>query len=279
MWLSNLVKDEKKQPRLFLYGICASLVIHAGIFLMLMRLNEKWEWIPLNGSYVEVSLVSQAGPAAKGNPDAGKPAAQDQVDLKSRLQKTTHPEILKPKHKLVKPAEFNLKPKRVKKDVHHLPAETPKPAPVMTMLSDLQASAPESVGENAGSKEGGQDEGLKEGMRGSGGMAAAGIGGGGGGYGSRMSYLDMVRLKIEHHKKYPDIAQQRNLQGQVMVEFDINLDGRISEPSVSKSSGFRSLDLAALEAVKRASPFASPPRQFFNETIHINVPIRFELIR
>jgi protein TonB len=94
-----------------------------------------------------------------------------------------------------------------------------------------------------------------------------------------MNYLDMVRVKIENHKKYPDAAQQRNIEGQVTVEFTIQLDGRITEPSISKSSGYPSLDLAAIDAVKKASPFSSPPRDYFSDTIHINLPIRFELIR
>ncbi len=103
--------------------------------------------------------------------------------------------------------------------------------------------------------------------------------GGEGGFGSKMNYLDMVRVKIERHKQYPDAAQRRNIEGQVTVEFTINLDGRITEPSISKSSGHPSLDLAAIDAVKKASPFSSPPRDYFNDTIHINLPIRFELIR
>jgi hypothetical protein len=206
MWVSNLVKEKKKQPRLFLYGFCASLVIHAGIFLMLIRLNEKWEWIPLNGSYVEVSLVSQAGPAAKGNPEIGKPAAQAQVDPKSRLQKTSHTEILKPKHALVKPAEFKPQSKPGKTEVHHLPVEKTQSEPVMTMLSNLQPSTHKSVGENAAGKGEAQETGLKERMKGSDGASAGRSGNGSSGYGSRMTYLDMVRVKIEHHKKYPDIA-------------------------------------------------------------------------
>jgi protein TonB len=109
--------------------------------------------------------------------------------------------------------------------------------------------------------------------------SSGGGGAGAGGFGSKMNYLDMVRVKIENHKKYPDAAQQRNIEGQVTVEFTIQLDGRITEPSISKSSGYPSLDLAAIDAVKKASPFSSPPRDYFSDTIHINLPIRFELIR
>ena len=98
----------------------------------------------------------------------------------------------------------------------------------------------------------------------------------------RTTVCDTVNLSSTlrfHPKKYPDAAQQRKIEGQVMVEFEISLDGQITEPSVSKSSGHPSLDLAAIDAVKKASPFASPPKQFFADAIHINLPIRFELIR
>lgn len=256
--------------KIFLYGFFVSLVIHAGVFLLLVRLNEKWGWVSFNQSYVEVTLVTQKGPAAK-TVDAGKPEVKASIHRQPKASKQNEVTKLKQKKAPVQPAENKLE----EPAVNHLPGESAQPESAITMIADLQASAPHSALEKS--------EGEAEGVGKSQGRAAnenavAEAGGEGGGFNSRRNYLDMVRLKIEKQKKYPDMAQQRNLEGQVTVEFDINLDGRISEPSVSKSSGFQSLDQAALDAVKKASPFASPPRQFFSESIHINLPIRFELI-
>ena len=100
-----------------------------------------------------------------------------------------------------------------------------------------------------------------------------------GGFGSRMDYLDMVRLKIESRKAYPESAQQRNIEGLVVVEFVIGSAGGVSGLKVTSGSGYLSLDNAAILAVKKASPFSSPPAKFFNNPVRVKVPIMFELIR
>lgn len=100
-----------------------------------------------------------------------------------------------------------------------------------------------------------------------------------GGFGSRMDYLDMVRLKIESRKAYPKISQLRNIEGLVMVEFVIKSDGGVSALKVVNGSGDESLDQAAILAVQNAVPFSSPPENFFNGPVRIMVPIMFELIR
>jgi protein TonB len=151
--------------------------------------------------------------------------------------------------------------------VNHLPGDAKDASADMAMISDELIPSP-----GGGSGTGGDSSGVVD-------TSESSAAGGSGGFGSKMSYLDMVRIKIEKQKKYPESAQQRNIEGQVTVEFSISLDGRITDPCVSKSSGHPLLDLAAMDAVKKASPFSSPPREFFTEAIHINLPIRFELIR
>lgn len=100
-----------------------------------------------------------------------------------------------------------------------------------------------------------------------------------GGFGSRMDYLDMVRLKIERYKQYPPFSRQRNLEGMVTVAFLIGPDGVISGLKVVKSSGFPSLDDAAILAVNNAAPFSSPPEKYFKQAVRVKVPIAFELIK
>ncbi|MCD6586587.1 MAG: energy transducer TonB [Desulfobacteraceae bacterium] len=100
-----------------------------------------------------------------------------------------------------------------------------------------------------------------------------------GGFGSRMDYLDMVRLKIESFKQYPPFSRQRNMEGLVTVAFLIGLDGVISGVTVVRSSGFASLDKAAILAVNNAAPFSAPPEKYFKQQVRVKVPIAFELIQ
>ena len=99
------------------------------------------------------------------------------------------------------------------------------------------------------------------------------------GFGSRMDYLDMVRLKIERYKAYPKSAHQRNIEGLVKVAFVIGADGGVSGLKVTSGSGYPALDKAAILAVKKASPFSSPPGKFFGGPVRVKVPITFTLIR
>lgn len=98
-----------------------------------------------------------------------------------------------------------------------------------------------------------------------------------GDYMTAHSYLEMVRLKIERHKKYPDIARVKNIEGRVVVRFVITPDGGIRKVEVAKRSRNRALDLAALRAVQDAAPFPKPPRRLFKGKIPLELTIVFEL--
>ena len=91
------------------------------------------------------------------------------------------------------------------------------------------------------------------------------------------SYLDMVRLKIESHKIYPNIARIMQLEGRVTISFTILLAGNTKSVKVVKSSKFKILDQAALNAVKNASPFPKPPVHLFKGEIPLKISLLFEL--
>lgn len=90
-------------------------------------------------------------------------------------------------------------------------------------------------------------------------------------------YFEMVRLRIESHKRYPNAAKRRQIEGRVTVRFVIEPDGRISSLKIVKSTRHRALDQAALSAVKKASPFPKPPKNLFKRSISLEITIMFEL--
>ncbi|HEY5238811.1 MAG TPA: TonB family protein [Rhizomicrobium sp.] len=49
---------------------------------------------------------------------------------------------------------------------------------------------------------------------------------------------------------YPVMARARNEQGRAYVEFTVRKDGSVAEPSLTKSTGFADLDMAAIQAVE-----------------------------
>ncbi|MFP3870531.1 MAG: energy transducer TonB [Syntrophobacteria bacterium] len=91
------------------------------------------------------------------------------------------------------------------------------------------------------------------------------------------SYLEMVRLRIERYKKYPDMARVREIEGSVTLRFVITPQGEVRGAEVVKSSRHTLLDTAALRAVTDAAPFPEPPPRLFEGEIPLELTIMFEL--
>jgi protein TonB len=91
-------------------------------------------------------------------------------------------------------------------------------------------------------------------------------------------YLEMVRLKIERQKQYPETAKVRQIEGAVTIRFVITPEGGILGVEIVKSSRQKSLDKAALKAVHAAAPFPRPPRHVFKGEIPMELTIAFELM-
>jgi periplasmic protein TonB len=91
------------------------------------------------------------------------------------------------------------------------------------------------------------------------------------------SYLDMVRLKIESRKRYPETAKARSIEGRVTIRFVLATDGSVRDVAVTKGARNKSLNMAALDAVQRAAPFPRPPSNLFKGELPLELTIVFEL--
>jgi periplasmic protein TonB len=91
------------------------------------------------------------------------------------------------------------------------------------------------------------------------------------------SYLDMVRLKIESRKRYPEAAKARSIEGRVTIRFVLDTDGSVRDVAVTKGARNKSLNVAALAAVQRAAPFPRPPSNLFKGELPLELTIVFEL--
>ena len=79
---------------------------------------------------------------------------------------------------------------------------------------------------------------------------------------------------LERRKRYPSAARSKREEGTVYVRFRIDDSGNVLSVSLSRSSGFPSLDNAVLDMVRAASPVPAPPVGV-NKTI--TAPVRFNL--
>lgn len=79
---------------------------------------------------------------------------------------------------------------------------------------------------------------------------------------------------LERRKRYPSAARSNREEGTVYVRFRIDDSGNVLSVSLSRSSGFPTLDNAVLDMVRAASPVPAPPVGV-NKTI--TAPVRFNL--
>ena len=73
---------------------------------------------------------------------------------------------------------------------------------------------------------------------------------------------------LASHKRYPSAARQRGEEGEVLVRFVVESDGRVIEVTVAKSSGHAELDAAALAMLQGAT--VPPPGAVATRTVRIH---------
>lgn len=75
---------------------------------------------------------------------------------------------------------------------------------------------------------------------------------------------------------YPDLAKQAGVEGNVVVKALVDIDGKIIDAEILKSSGNTSLDQAALSAAREARFSAAKQRDQFVR-VWVSIPFKFSL--
>ena len=82
-------------------------------------------------------------------------------------------------------------------------------------------------------------------------------------------YMRILREKIESIWEYPKDAVKSKMSGDLYIMFTIKRKGDLGEVEVLRTSGHRSLDRAAIKALKDAAPFWPLPDDWPEEQIEI----------
>lgn len=91
------------------------------------------------------------------------------------------------------------------------------------------------------------------------------------------AYQAQVARRIHSVKRYPFEARRNREEGKVRVRFVITGGGGVEALEVIASSGYSSLDQAALDAINRAAPFPPLPAETGLSELVIVAPITFSL--
>jgi protein TonB len=119
---------------------------------------------------------------------------------------------------------------------------------------------------------------------GGGGTGASGVGrgangdgtGGGVGSGEALSGLARPLGGYQVKPRYPESARRAGVQGVTTLRVRVLENGRVSEVVVDQSAGFRDLDLAAVDAVKKWL-FEPAHRGQDAVSVRVMLPVKFEL--
>lgn len=82
-------------------------------------------------------------------------------------------------------------------------------------------------------------------------------------------YMQRLREKIEGIWKYPAEAAERRLNGEVYIRFTIRKDGRLGAVELVHTSGYKTLDDAAIKALRDADPYWPLPDSWNEDSFTI----------
>jgi len=85
-----------------------------------------------------------------------------------------------------------------------------------------------------------------------------------------------ILRRVEELKRYPASARIDRAEGKVVVKAVINEDGNLGEVEVFQSSGYLTLDKAAVETMRQAAPFHLP-HPLGQPRMTIKIPMNFRL--
>jgi protein TonB len=82
-------------------------------------------------------------------------------------------------------------------------------------------------------------------------------------------YMRILKEKIESIWKYPKDAVRQNRSGDLYIMFTIKRNGELGDVEILRTSGHRSLDMAAMKALKDAEPFWPLPDDWQKDSLEI----------
>lgn len=88
--------------------------------------------------------------------------------------------------------------------------------------------------------------------------------------------IDSLSLFISTNIIYPDEAREENIQGEVHVQFIVNKEGMVTEPTIVKSVDSL-LDQAAIDVVNKMPAWKPGTKAGKNVSAVFLLPISFEL--
>lgn len=212
-----LLPSHKHSPWLG-WAILISMCLHIGMMVFV----PKWEQYKKEQTPppIEVELLQAAPPS---QPEPTPPAPEPEPEPKVQPKPS---ELPKPKKTVA--------PQAVQPPT---PVSEPTPTPVIAAVPTKSETKPEVMVPPPPAPEPPKAVGPSEGD-----IEAA-----------RNAFRSAAHRELKRGQRYPKMAIERGLEGEVKLEISLDKDGNVTDVSVLESSGSTALDEAAINAAKRAN--------------------------
>lgn len=93
----------------------------------------------------------------------------------------------------------------------------------------------------------------------------------------RLAYQQLVRQRLLQLQRYPNTARRRQQQGAPELAFSVLADGRMQAARLLSSSGYQSIDNAALSLLAKANPLPEPPAALRAKPVEFTITLVYRL--
>ena len=94
---------------------------------------------------------------------------------------------------------------------------------------------------------------------------------------AKAEYGQLIVAHLNHNKNYPSGPRSRHEEGTVMLTFTVDRGGRLISGRISRGSGHDELDREALDMLRRAQPYPTPPADLAGVQFPFSAPMRYYL--
>lgn len=97
------------------------------------------------------------------------------------------------------------------------------------------------------------------------------------GAGVAARYAGVLKGWLQKNMHYPRAARLAGQEGEVVVHFVIDRDGKVQSIRIESKSGFPLLDREAREMIERGDPFPAMPDDMPGQQLEVRVPVDFHV--
>lgn len=92
-----------------------------------------------------------------------------------------------------------------------------------------------------------------------------------------ISFFRRFKDNIYNVWNYPPDAADRGEEGKCLLKITVNHDGTVARVQLMESSGFATLDRAAILAVRRGAPYGELPKSYKHKVLNIFAVFRYDV--